>query len=205
MHSTDPILVAGLCGSLRRGSYTRLALEVALGGAAEVGVRTRLLDLGDYDLPFCGGDEEESEGVARLRADVRAAHGIVLGTPVYHGSYSGLLKNALDLMGFREFEGKMVGLVGVSGGRAGAVSAFDSLRAVGRALHAWVIPEQTSIAQAWRAFDDNGRLKDAELEERLMEVGRQVARFAYLHNSAQAREFLELWEQAPQNPGAQER
>ena len=50
-------------------------------------------------------------------------------------------------------------------------------------------------------FDDTGRLKNNDYEERLKEVGRQVTRFAYLHTSEQAREFLELWEQAPENPG----
>jgi FMN reductase len=182
-----------------------LALQIALQGAAEVGAETQLIDLATYDLAFCKGTGDEHsypEGVDRLRKQVQATQGIVLGTPIYHGSFSGVLKNALDLMGFREFEGKMIGLVGVSGGRAGAINALDSLRAVGRVLHAWVIPEQASIPQAWQAFDASGKLKDAELEQRLLELGRQVARFAYLHSSDQAREFLRAWESAPPNPGA---
>ena len=201
----ETVRIAGICGSLRPGSYTRLALQIALQGAAEVGAETQLIDLATYDLAFCNGagDEHSYPGdVDRLRQEVQAAQGIVLGTPVYHGSFSGVLKNALDLMGFREFEGKMIGLLGVSGGRAGAINALDSLRAIGRVLHAWVIPEQTSIPQAWQAFDASGMLKDAELEQRLLELGRQVARFAYLHTSDQAREFLKAWESAPPNPGA---
>ena len=201
----DTVRIAAICGSLRPGSYTRLALQIALQGAAEVGAETQLIDLAAYNLAFClgaGDDHPYPEDVHRLRREVQAAHGIILGTPIYHGSFSGVLKNALDLMGFREFEGKMIGLVGVSGGRAGAINALDSLRAIGRVLHAWVIPEQASIPQGWRAFDANGKLKDAELEQRLMELGRQVARFAYLHSSDQAREFLRAWESAPPHPGA---
>jgi FMN reductase len=204
----QPIVIAGLCGSLREGSYTRLALQVALQGAAETGAQTRLIDLGDYDLIFCDGRRDEStlpDDVLRLRSDMGLAQGIILGTPVYHGSFSGVLKNALDLMGFREFEGKMVGLVGVSGGRTGAVNALTGLRAIGRVLHAWVIPEEVSIPEAWRAFDALDKIKDQELEERLREVGRQVARFAYLHSSKQAWEFLEMWESAPINPGGPDR
>ncbi len=79
-----------------------------------------------------------------------------------------------------EFEGKMLGLVGVSGGGMGAFGAMDSLREVGRALHAWVIPEQAAIPEAWKVFDESGILKDRDLEKRVKEVGRQVARFAYL-------------------------
>ena len=202
------IRVVGLSGSLRDGSYTRLAVQVALRGAAELGAETRLLDLRDYELPFCDGRVNEETcppDVLRLRRDLRAAQGIILGTPEYHASFSGVLKNALDLMGFDEFEGKMLGLVGVSGGRLGAINALNSLRMVGRALHAWVIPEQVSVAEAFRAFDAEGRPRDSRTESALLEVGRQVARFAFLHNSAQVQEFLRLWENGPVQPGRERR
>jgi NAD(P)H-dependent FMN reductase len=76
------------------------------------------------------------------------------------------------------------------------------LRTIGRSLHAWIIPEQVSIPQAWKMFDDaTGNLRDKDLEHRLKEIGRQVARFAYLHTSEEALEFLRLWESAPVNPG----
>jgi len=104
-------------------------------------------------------------------------------------------------MGFEEIEGKMIGLVGVSGGQTGSLNSLNSLRTIGRALHAWVIPEQVSIAEAWKVFDETGKLKDQELEKRLKEVGRQVARYAFLHTSEKALEFLRLWEGGPVNPG----
>jgi NAD(P)H-dependent FMN reductase len=203
--SEPKIRIAAICGSLRATSYTRLALAIALRGAEELGAETRLIDLRDYELIFCDGKEDESiypQDVFRLRGEVAAAQGIILGTPVYHASFSGVLKNALDLMGFREFEGKMIGLVGVSGGRVGALEALNSLRIIGRGLRAWVIPEHVSVPEAWKAFDQAGKLKDAGLEKRLLEVGRQVARFAYLHTSEQAQAFLKFWESAPANPGA---
>jgi len=198
------ILVVGICGSLRSGSYTLMAVQIALEGAQETGARTQLIDLKDYELVFCRGKEDENiypEDVLRLRREVRQAQGIILGTPEYHGGVSGVLKNAMDLMGFDEFGGRMIGLVGVSGGAQGAVHALDSLRTIGRALHAWVVPQQTSIPQAWKVFDKSGTLKDSSLENRLKEVGRQVARFSYLHTSEKAQEFLQAWEEAPQNPG----
>ncbi len=138
----------------------------------------------------------------RLRTEVKQAEGVILGTPEYHGSFSGVLKNALDLMGFDEFEGKMIGLVGVSGGRMGAFDALNSLRNIGRALHAWVIPEQTSVPEAWKVFSEDGKIADAQLEERLKEIGRQVARFARLHKCENALEFLKSWQAAQANPGA---
>lgn len=202
--SDDTILVAGICGSLRKGSYTRMAVSVALRGAAEAGARTHLVDLVEFGLGFAGVDGgPEPEGVAAMRSAVKEADGIILGTPEYHGSFSGVLKNALDLMGFAEFEGKMVGLVGVSGGKMGAFDALNSLRNIGRALHAWVVPEQASVPEAWSAFDGSGGMKNKDLEERLLTVGRQVARFARLHKCAEATEFLKRWESAPVNPGGE--
>ena len=198
------ITVVGICGSLSRGSYTLKAVKIALQGAQEVGAHTQLIDLKGYHLPFCDGKEDEStypEDVFQLRREVSQAQGIILGTPEYHGSFSGVLKNAIDLMGFNEIEGKMIGLVGVSGGALGAVNALSSLRTIGRALHAWVVPEQASIPEAWKVFDESGNLQDSALEKRVKDVGRQVARFAYLHKSEKAQEFLRAWEGAPMNPG----
>jgi FMN reductase len=200
----EQIRIVGICGSLRPGSFTRMALLVALRGAREAGAQTTLIDLRDYQLIFCDGKEDESgypNDVFRLRDEVKRAHGVILGTPEYHGGVSGVLKNALDLMGFEELEGKMISLVGVSGGALGAVHALSHLRTVGRALHAWVIPEQVAISEAWDAFDEQGNLKNLALEKRLLGVGRQVARFSYLHTSEKALEFLRLWEEAPMNPG----
>jgi NAD(P)H-dependent FMN reductase len=64
-----------------------------------------------------------------------------------------------------------------------AFGAMHSLRDVGRGLHAWVIPEQASVLQAWQVLDEQGRSKDTETQKRLMEAGRQAARFACLHTA----------------------
>lgn len=201
---TPKINIAGLSGSLRPGSYTSLAVNIALQGAQESGASTRILDLNDYELPYTqevwSGDEPTA-GIVRLREDVKAAQGVILGTPEYHASFSGVLKYALDLMGFEEFEGKMIGLIGVAGGKMGAANSLTSLRAVGRSLHAWVVPKQVSISEAWRKFDQSGNMIDTDLADSLKDVGRQVARFASLHNSARARHFMQQWETAPDNPG----
>lgn len=198
----QPLEVIGISGSLRKGSYTRMALEHALEGAKELGAETRVIDLGDYELTFLDGrDTPYPEGVQRLRADVQRAQGIILGTPEYHGGVSGVLKNALDLMGFDQFGGKMLGLIGVSGGELGAVNALNSLRTIGRTLHAWVVPTQVVIPKAWDLFRQDGSLKDEALQERLKKVGREVARFAYLHTSEKIQEFLQRWETAIPNPG----
>ena len=85
-------------------------------------------------------------------------------------------------------------------GRLGAHSALGSLREIGRALHAWVVPEQAAVSDAWKYFDDKGQTKDAALKKRLQDVGRQVAKFARLHQ-CDKKAFVESYQAAPPNPG----
>jgi FMN reductase len=181
-----------------------MAVQIALKGAAQFGAQTRFLDLKSYGLTLLD-DNSESEGARQWRADVAEADGLIIGTPEYHGSFSGVLKNALDFLGFTETEGKMIGLVGVSAGPMGAFDAMSALRSVGRALHAWVIPKQVAVPEAWRVFAEDGRITSPEIENRLLEAGQQVAKFSYLHKCGQIREFLQDWEKAPVNPGGESR
>ena len=196
----DQIKIVGICGSLRTISYTRMTVQLALKGAKAVNsnVVTELIDLRDYNLPFCNpNDNAFYEDEDRLIKKVTEAHGIILGSPEYHGSFSGVLKNALDLMGFNEFEGKIVGLVGVGGGSVGAINALNAMRIVCRWVRAWVIPHQASVARPKNVFTDDGKILDPALEERILKVGRDVARYAYLHFSEKTTKLLNEWEQRP--------
>ena len=197
------IRVVGMSGSLRAGSATRTAVQYALRGAEEEGAKTELLDLAEYNLPFLGLDQEEKnlKSVERFRAELRASDGMILGSPEIHGSVSGVLKNALDLVGYDEFEGKMIGLVGVAGGRMGATETLSHMRTIGRSLHAWVVPNQVSIGDSNEAFDLNGNPTSLEVGNRLKSVGKQVAHFALLHKCENHMQFLKEWEGAPANEG----
>lgn len=178
------INVVGICGSLREGSTTHAALSIALTGAEEEGAEVELIDLREYRLIFQSVVADEPDypsDVLKLKDKVRRADGILLGTPEYHGSFSGVLKYVLDLMGYDEFENKIVGLIGVSGGRMGAVNALSMLRTVGASLRAFVIPTAVSIPLASEAFHANGNLNDPRLTERVKMVGREVAQIAALH------------------------
>ena len=176
-----------------------MAVRYVLESSREAGANVELLDLAAYRLPFLGREREEAnvENVRRFRAALRAADGIILGSPELHGSISGVLKNALDLAGSDEFEGKMVGLVGVAGGRMGATESLSHLRTIGRSLRAWVIPTQASVGDSDKAFDTYGEPIDPEIGARLKLVGKQVAHFARLHKCENHLQFLKEWEGAP--------
>ena len=177
------VRVLGICGSMRSPSATQQAVEAALRGAEHAGAQIEFVDVADAGLPFCDGrDNVDSypETVQRFRAMVQTANGIIIGTPEYHNSLTGSLKNAIDLCTASDFEHKMVGLVGLAGGAIGATNAINHLRIIMRGVGAWVIPHQVSIANTDTFFEQNGQLWDVTLENRLTKLGSDVARFAKL-------------------------
>ena len=115
----------------------------------------------------------------------------------YYGSLSGVLKNALDLMGPEQFEGKVVGLVGVAGGHTGAINSLNTMRTIGRNLHCWVVPQEVSVADAGKMFDEDGSLKDPAVDQRLRDLGHVVARLSILQQRIRQDEFVQLWEGLP--------
>lgn len=161
------VKIVGIGGSLRRDSYSQLALNVAASRVQALGAEMEILDLRLLHLPFCtGGDEyPDYPDVERLQQTVKQADGLILATPEYHGSVSGVLKNALDLMSFDQLDGKVTGLISVLGGQPNS-NALNDLRIIMRWVHGWVIPEQIAIGQSWKAFDSEGKLLDEKLSQR---------------------------------------
>jgi NAD(P)H-dependent FMN reductase len=165
---------------MRTPSLTRDAIEAALEGVRVTGAQTQLVDIAELSLPFCDGREDENtypSDVQEFRSMIRDSHGIIIGTPEYHNSMTGALKNAIDLCSAADFEHKMVGLIGVAGGAMGAINAIDHLRTVMRGLGAWVVPHQVSVANA---VELRGSLADEAIRARLGKLGTDVARFAKL-------------------------
>ena len=175
---SQDVHVAAICGSLREGSHTRVALEVALEAAAGEGATTDLIDLRHLTLPVYDGDDDLAGDADELTNRVDRADAIILGTPMYHGSYSSPLKTALDYCGFDEFEDKTVGLLAVAGGRF-PVPALDHLRSVCRSLNAWVLPHEATVPRASGAIDVSaGTFVDDDLERRVRVLGSRSVQYA---------------------------
>jgi FMN reductase len=161
------VKIVGIAGSLRPGSYSHQALKVAVQRVEALGADVEILDLRSLNLPFCDGGDEYPDypDVEKLKQTVQQADALILATPEYHGSLSGVLKNALDLMSFEELSGKVTGMISVLGGQSNS-NALNDLRTIARWVHAWTIPEQIAIGQAWKAFGEDGKLLDENLSKR---------------------------------------
>ncbi len=172
---STPHIVA-LCGSLRDESRTKIVLESLLTTARETGATTELVDLRPYELPSLHAVESEPPDAERLRATIADADSVALGTPNYHGSYAGSLKNALDYCRREEFAGTTVGLLEVAGGEFPG-SAIDHLRTVSRTLHAWPLPIDVAVPNAHTTITDEG-IADEAVAERVHQLGRDLVAYA---------------------------
>jgi FMN reductase len=169
------IKIVGIGGSLRTESYSMQALYIAAERAKNLGAEVQVLDLKQMNLPFCdgGSDYPNYPDVTTLKNAVKAADALILSTPEYHGSISGVIKNALDLMSFEELSDKVTGFISVLGGQPNS-NALNHMRLIMRWVHAWSIPEQIAIGQAWQAFDSEGQLKDEKLSQRFDDFAKSL-------------------------------
>jgi FMN reductase len=187
--SIAPPLVVGIGGTIGGVSSTERALRIALDAAGTQGFRTRLFGgeamarLPLYDPKATSRTEHEREFVDT----VRQASALIIASPGYHGSISGVVKNALDLLeetardADRPYLADMpVGLIATAYGWQATGSTIAALRSIVHALRGWPTPFAAAINTQLTRFDDAGGANDPAVLEQLALVGRQVARFAPL-------------------------
>ena len=182
---SDQPLIVGLGGTVRPGSTSETALSKALACAQAAGARTELFG-GAFlaGLPvFDPRVQDAHEGRGRLLAAVKSADGLIIASPGYHGSISGLVKNALDcLEDLRDeprpyLDGRAVGcIVAASGGQA-AGSTLAALRSIVHALRGWPTPFGATL-NAGGLFDDAGAFSDPHDAWQVEMVATQVVAFA---------------------------
>ncbi len=176
MSPTPEPHVVALCGSLRDASRPRVVLAEALAAARAAGGTTELVDLRNLDLPRLDPDAPTPPDAAALGETVAGADAVLLGTPNYHGSDTGALKDALDHLGRDEFGGTTVGLVEVAAGSHPG-PALAHLRAVCRTLNAWTVPLEVAVPDSHSLVREDG-IVDDDLTERVRRLGAELVRYA---------------------------
>jgi chromate reductase len=159
----SPIRIVGFAGSLRKGSYNRAGLKVAQGLVPE-GAELEIVTLDE--LPLFNEDYEFNPPVSvqTFKEQVRRSDAVLMVTPEYNYSMSGVLKNAIDWLSRPlagcPLTGKPTAIMGF-GGRFGTVRAQQHLRQVLLYLDTPVITKpEVHIINAWEKFDGEGNLID---------------------------------------------
>ena len=165
------INIVAILGSVRPNNYTAMALNLAVDEFRnQSGVSVELFDPAMIHLypPGLGGDSPDP---VKMREAVENATGIILATPEYHGSFSSVMKLAIENLGFPSvMSGKPVALLGVAAGAIGAIKSLESLRGVCSHIGAIVLPGPVSVANCREVFNEDGSCNDERTEARIRGV-----------------------------------
>lgn len=175
--------ILAIGGTAREKSSTEQALALALESAQQVGASVRMLG-GEFlvRLPHYLTRHLDESG-SELIAAVRAADGLIIASPGYHGSISGLVKNAIDYLEETSkdarvyLDGLPVGLIATAHGRQASTNTLAALRSIVHSLRGWPTPLGATINSAGGIFV-NGRCIEPTAREQLELVGVQVYEFA---------------------------
>lgn len=156
--------ILGICGSLRKKSYNRGALLAA----AEVMPKNMQLTIANYDaVPLYNQDVQDQgipAAVSQLAEEIRAADALLIASPEYNFSISGVLKNAIDWMTrvpVQPFADKPVALLSATGGPVGGARHQYEVRKILGSQDALVLTRPEIFIGACRTkFDPSGKLVD---------------------------------------------
>lgn len=184
-------LIVGLGGTTRPGSVTERILTIALDCVAALGAETALIGGAELQMPMYDPAETDfSPAALRLVDLIRRCDGLIIASPGYHGTISGMVKNALDYIEALRgepapyLEGRAVGCICCAYGWQATGTTLVAMRSVVHALRGWPTPFGAAVNSAQPVFDTDGRCLDATVAQQLALVGEQVVAFARMRQLA---------------------
>jgi NAD(P)H-dependent FMN reductase len=168
------IKLLGISGSTRTASLNRRLLRACLHRAEAEGAETTLIDLKALDIPLYDGDLEEASGLPagarELRNRLIEADGLLIASPEYNGSFSAVLKNAIDWTTRPDSErpddpslvawrGRVAGLISATPGGMGGIRGLIQLRTVLSGIGVHVVPTQLGVGTAHEVVTEDGTIE----------------------------------------------
>jgi FMN reductase len=180
------VRVLGIGGSTRHDSSSERALRIAAAAAEDAGATVELITGQELVLPIYDPDSPVRTSAAAAFVDaLRRADGLLISSPGYHGTVSGMIKNALDYVEDLRHDdrpyltGMPVGCIAVAHGWQASVSTLHTLRTCAHALRGWPSSLGAALNAATPLFDRaTGACVDPSSQFQLETVGRQIVEFA---------------------------
>lgn len=178
-----PIKIVTICGSVRPGNYTSMALRLALDEFAKhSAVEVTPIFLDKIELPLPGLPAKDAGAVERFKQSVKEATGLLLASPEYHGGISSPMKLAIDNLGFPSvLATKPISLLGVAAGVIGAIKSLEQLRGICSHVGALVLPLAVSVPRVQQVFDEQGNCLDANAEKFIRTAARNLLDYIHGH------------------------
>ena len=185
---SETLNILGICGSLRKRS-TNLAALLAAGDLMPDAMRLSVASIAA--IPLYDQDVQDAgmpDAVLGLRDRITAADGVLIASPEYNFSVSGVLKNSIDWLSRTQaqpFRFKPVAIFSVTAGPVGGARNQYELRKILGCLEALILPRpEIFIGSSASRFDASGALVD-ETSRKL--VTDQMAAFAdWIHRMQRA-------------------
>ncbi|KRB40463.1 MAG: arsenical resistance protein ArsH [Pseudomonadota bacterium] len=180
--AAHPPRILLLYGSLRERSFSRLLTEEAARILRELGAETRIFD--PRDLPLPDSASADHPKVQELRELSLWSEGQVWCSPERHGAITGVMKSQIDWIpleigSVRPTQGRTLAVMQVSGGSQ-SFNAVNTLRLLGRWMRMITIPNQSSVAMAWKEFGEDDRMKPSAYYDRVVDVMEELVKFTLL-------------------------
>lgn len=182
--------ILAFAGSLRKDSYNKKLVKIAVKGAEQAGAVVTYIDLSDFPLPVYNEDIETSQGLPanalKLKELMLASDGFLIAAPEYNSSISGALKNAIDWASrpaskdevyLSCFIGKAAVIMSASPSQLGGLRGLVTVRSILENIYTIVLPEQKTIPLAMDAFTPEGTLKDSKQQAAVEKLGKTLTEF----------------------------
>ena len=185
--STHAPRILILYGSLREKSFSKMLAQEAGRILTHLGAEVKIFN--PEGLPmFDNGKSIEHSKVQELRTLSLWSEGQVWSSPELHGNISGVMKTQIDWIplaidAVRPTQGRTLAVMEVSGGSQ-SFNAVNTMRVLGRWMRMITIPNQSSVAQAFNEFNEDGTMKPSSYRERVVDVMEELMRFTYLTRDA---------------------
>ena len=171
-----------LYGSTRQRSFSRLVVQEAARLLETFGAETRIFN--PSGLPLPDDVEPTHPKVVELRELMQWSEGQVWCSPERHGAMSAVFKAQIDWVplsmgAVRPTQGKTLAVMQVCGGSQ-SFNVVNQLRALGRWMRMFTIPNQSSVPRAFTEFDDNDRMQPSPYYDRIVDVMEELLKFTLL-------------------------
>ncbi|MES9812197.1 MAG: NAD(P)H-dependent oxidoreductase [Candidatus Thiodiazotropha sp.] len=180
--------ILAFAGSSRKESFNKKILSIAASGGEAVGADVTRIDLADFPMPLFNQDLEREQGIPENALEFKSVlmdhDGFIIASPEYNSAFSPLLKNVIDWASratsedeppLAAFRGKTAVILAASPGALGGLRGLVFLRMLLANIGVTVLPDQQTVPQAFKAFNDDGSLVDGRKQEAVLALGRKLA------------------------------
>jgi len=186
--------ILAFAGSLRKDSYNKKLVKIAVKGAEHADAKVTYIDLKDYPLPIYDQEIEETSGLpenaVKLKKLMWEHDGFLLALPEYNSSLPAVFKNVIDWTSRNAskdevylscFIDKAVAMMSASVGGLGGIRGLVHARAMFSNVYSMVLPAQKCIPFADKAFDGSGNLANPADQKEVLAIGEKLSRFLMKH------------------------